>query len=98
MFTVIPVLKLAMLFTSGIHNSFNTQISVQLVRIFAQDFNLSIVENKGNFFGMSVYPSEATCEKLIDSLVNAKDVDYGEKADTEIDFFENALDKRIIGL
>ena len=33
-----------------------------------------------------------------DSLVNAKDVDYGEKADTEIDFFENALDKRIIGL
>lgn len=43
-----------------------------LVRIFAQDFNLSIVENKGNFFGMSVYPTEATCEKLIDSLVNAK--------------------------
>lgn len=43
-----------------------------LVRIFGQDFNLSIVENKNNFFGMSVYPTEETCEKLIDALVVSK--------------------------
>lgn len=46
------------------------QITRILVRMFQQDFEVVISDNKTNeFFGMAVYPSEETCEKLIDALV-----------------------------
>lgn len=46
------------------------QIKKVLVRLFNQDFEVIICENKTNkFFGMSVFPDEETCQKLIDSLV-----------------------------
>lgn len=46
------------------------QIKKILVRLFNQNFEVIICENKTNkFFGMSIYPDEETCQKLIDCLV-----------------------------
>lgn len=46
------------------------QIKKILVRLFNQNFEVIICENKTDkFFGMSVFPDEETCQKLIDCLI-----------------------------
>ena len=46
------------------------QIKKVLVRLFNQNFEVIVCENKTNkFFGMSIFPDEETCQKLIDTLV-----------------------------
>ncbi len=49
------------------------QIEIILKRIFDMDFKLHITQNNTNeFFGMSVYPSESTMDKMIESILSKK--------------------------
>lgn len=52
-----------------------------LVRMFHEDFKISIVENKSRkFFGATVFPTESLCDKVISSILQDR-----SKLDTVID-------------